>query len=98
MKQYFVIAVLVFASVLVSGCQKESPVGTPQAPAVKEKQGETTKTGLVIENSGTFVLQVVGEPPTAIDSYGVELKNYVGQTVTVTGQYSGDTLFVGEIK
>ena len=33
-----------------------------------------------------------------IDSYGYDLSNFVGKKVEVEGQYSGDTLFVGEIR
>jgi uncharacterized protein YxeA len=67
-------------------------------PVVKEKVGTTTKTGVLSESAGRFYLQEAGQTPKEIDSYTVELDAYVGQNVTVSGQYSGDTLFVGSIQ
>lgn len=32
-----------------------------------------------------------------VDSYSLDLADYVGQKVTVVGQYSGDELFVTKI-
>lgn len=67
-------------------------------PVVKEKVGTTTKTGTISESAGRFYLQEMGQTPKEIDSYTVELDVYVGQNVTVSGQYSGDTLFVGSVQ
>ncbi len=104
------VAMAVFAvflsSVMMSACsllpQSEKPETSPETETTKmnpsEKSGDTTKTGTVAENEGRFYLQGSGPAPQEIDSYTVDLKSYVGQTVTVTGQYSGDTLFVGSIK
>lgn len=67
-------------------------------PSATEKSGTTTKTGKITSNGGVFSLQEAGQTPKEIDSYAVDLSKYVGKTVTVTGQYSGDTLFVGSVK
>ena len=69
-----------------------------QNPGATEKSGTTTKVGKITETAGKFYLQEAGQTPKEIESYVVELSEYVGQTVTVSGQYSGDTLFVGSIK
>ena len=61
------------------------------------KQGTTTKTGKIIKLGGTFYIQEVGKQPAGIDSYKIDLSQYLNQTVTITGQYSGDTLFVGSV-
>ncbi len=63
-----------------------------------QKVGTTTKTGVISVSSGVFYLQEAGQTPKEIDSYTVELGDYVGQSVTVSGQYSGDTLFVGSVE
>ena len=71
---------------------------TPTPPTTNQKVGTTTKTGVISSNGGVFYLQEAGQTPKEIDSYTVELGDYVGQSVTVSGQYSGDTLFVGTIE
>lgn len=63
-----------------------------------QKTGTTTKTGLVSSSGGVFYLQESGQTPKEIDSYAINLADYLGQSVTVSGQYSGDTLFVGSIE
>jgi hypothetical protein len=75
----------------------QQPTATAQ-PAAGQKSGTTSKTGLLSTAGGKFFITVTGQPPAEIDSYGVDLSAYVGQSVTVTGQYSGDTLFVSEVK
>ena len=69
-----------------------------QVPAAEQKVGDTSKTGMISQSGTIFFINVVGQEPEIIDSYAVELADYVGQTVTITGQYSGDTLFVGSIE
>ena len=69
-----------------------------KVPVAADKAGITTKTGEISSTGGRYYLQESGQSPKEIDSYVVELETYVGQTVTVSGQYSGDTLFVGSIE
>jgi len=95
---YFLLTSFICLTMVTAGCQAQSPATPTQPVVLEEKQGETTKTGVIIENNGQFLLQAAGAAPLGIDSYSVELKDYTGQTVTVTGQYSGDTLFVGQIE
>jgi len=68
------------------------------APGATEKSGTTTKTGKITVSGGVYSLQEAGQTAKEIDSYVVDLSKYVNQIVTVTGQYSGDTLFVGAVK
>jgi len=68
------------------------------APAADQKKGDTIKTGMITETNGMYFLTEAGDTPKEIESYAVELSDYAGQTVTVTGQYSGDTLFVGKVE
>lgn len=72
--------------------------GNTQVPAADQKVGDTTKTGTITQSGDMFFITVMGQEPEQIESYAVDLKKYVGQTVTVTGQFSGDTLFVGSVK
>lgn len=108
MKKITPILVMLAAVVLLSGClgqpQTTTPAGekTPttktSVPGAEQKSGETTKTGTISTAGGKFFLTEPGQPPREISSYAIKLADYVGKSVTVTGQYSGDTLFVGKIK
>lgn len=71
---------------------------TPTPPTTNQKVGTTTKTGVISTSNNVFYLQEAGQTPKEIDSYTVELSKYVGKSVTVSGQYSGDTLFVGSVE
>lgn len=92
---------VVLSSLVVTGCVGGGTTqsGDTTTPATTtEKQGDTTRTGVLSQVNGTFFLQESGKLPEAIDSYSVDLSQYLGQTITVTGQFSGDTLFVGKIE
>lgn len=95
-----IIIILLTAAILIGlGVFAFSKLKNTQAPpAANQKVGTTTKTGVISNNNNVFYLQEVGQTPKEIDSYTVELGDYVGETVTVSGQYSGDTLFVGSIE
>ena len=106
--------VLIMAAILIGGgafwfissAKKNSqamPAPTTNAknvanPGATEKSGTTTKVGKITGSDGKFYLQEAGQVAKEIESYVVDLSAYVGQTVTVSGQYSGDTLFVGSVK
>jgi hypothetical protein len=62
-----------------------------------QKIGTITTIGKISSTDGKFYLQEAGQIPREIDSYAIDLTKYVGQTITVSGQYSGDTLFVGSV-
>jgi hypothetical protein len=105
--------VVVVAGVSLAGCAKSaagtstmsaasttSTTGITTTPtpslAATAKVGTTTKTGMITKVGNTYLL---GQGATAagIDSYNIDLSQYVGQTVTVSGEYSGDTLFVTKV-
>lgn len=98
---------LVLMTLAFAGCGRQLPAQSTQdttqsgadvSPSPVVKVGKTTKTGQVIQLGGKYNLQQAGQLPIAIDSYSVNLSTYVGKTVTITGEYSGDTLFVGAIQ
>lgn len=108
MKKLKKISVVVLSTLIFSACSvtnsnlksqtKPTETGNSQVPAAEQKVGDTTKTGTITQSKGMFFITEIGQEPEMIESYAVDLKKYVGQTVTVTGQYSGDTLFVGSVK
>jgi hypothetical protein len=86
-------------ALLLSGC-----LGTTQAPSATqttqpavEKTGNTTKIGVISKIGEKYFLTESGKQPAEVDSYAIDLGGYVGKNVTIVGQYSGDTLFVGDI-
>lgn len=98
------VIVFVFSALFFSACTHQNapatstqtaPAGQTQTPT---KQGDTTKTGKISKIGEKYFLQESGKQPMEIDSYAVDLSGYVGQAVSVTGQYSGDTLFVGSVQ
>lgn len=88
---------MLISSALLMGCTNTSTT-TPTSSGIEQKQGDTTIAGTLTGGEGAFFIQVSGQQPQMVDSYSLDLSSYVGQTVTITGQYSGSTLFVGEIQ
>ncbi len=92
-------------SFLLSGCSLGSVPTTAdqnsqqeQNGATEEKRGDTTKTGTILNKSGIFFIETAPGKLEAIDSLAVDLAAYEDQQVTIVGQYSGDTLFVGKVQ
>ncbi|MFZ5438331.1 MAG: hypothetical protein ACOZAK_04745 [Patescibacteria group bacterium] len=98
MKKLLLLSFVLFSGVIFAGCIQQQPKTTNTPAQTTEKVGDTTKTGTISFSDGRYFLAETGQTPKEIDSYAVDLSAYVGQRVTVTGQYSGDTLFVGSIE
>jgi hypothetical protein len=107
MKKYLTLFLVMILAMTFSACfdqnkasQKANPSqgGAAGVPAADQKSGTTTKVGTITQAGGKFFLTEIGDSPKEIESYAVPLGDYVGQTATVTGQYSGDTLFVGSVE
>jgi len=54
-------------------------------------------TGIVSAAGGKFSISAGGKV-TEITSRKIDLNQYVGKTVTVTGEFSGTTLYIDEVK
>jgi PBP1b-binding outer membrane lipoprotein LpoB len=94
---------LIISCVFLTGCSSQSSSTTEQnandtQPNAEKKSGDTTKTGKVTKVGEKFYLEEASGSKIEIDSYAYDLEAYTGQTLTITGQYSGDTLFVGKIE
>lgn len=71
------------------------------APEMTEKVKSVSKTGVVQKlpkpgDDYTHMLKT-SDGLVKLNSYTVKLDPYAGQTITVTGQYSGNTLFVDKV-
>ncbi|MFZ5376217.1 MAG: hypothetical protein ACOZAN_00925 [Patescibacteria group bacterium] len=101
---HFLVGMLMVAPIILSACTGSS-LATPEKTSgdteklkAEQKSGDTTMSGIVSEVGGRFFITAAGSPAKEIESYSVNLGDYVGREVTITGQYSGDTLFVGKIQ
>lgn len=102
MKKIIYLSLIIASAGLFSACTASQPSttntnNTNGVPAADQKSGDTTKTGTITTAAGKYFLTEAGQTPKEVESYQVNLSEYVGQTVTVTGQYSGDTLFIGSV-
>ncbi len=78
---------------LLSGCSAFQVPPPDQTQAVN-----TTLVGTLTKTGTTFALHIPGGATTGIDSYTQKFDAYVGQKISVTGQYSGTTLFVDTLR
>ena len=101
------LGLILITSIILAGCTSKSapasvtaPGGAADGAAMKaeEKKGDTSVTGMISASGENYLITAPGKAPKGLDSYAVDLKQYVGKTVTVTGQYSGDTLFVSKVE
>ncbi len=79
--------------VLLGGCGSlpASQTNTVEESPVKTLTGKVVVAGNVIELNNNGIM-------TQITSRTIDLTKYIGQTVSVTGQFSGTTLYVDELK
>lgn len=90
---------LLISAVFLTGCTSTSTTSPEESTSqVQQKQGDTTITGKLSGSENAYFIQESGKTPIMIDSYSLDFGQYVGQVVTIVGQYSGDTLFVSEIR
>jgi len=95
---------LVFLVVVVAGGYVylkyfyTSGSGTGQyKTAAITKTGELRKTN-VAGSDFTHVLLIPSEKSVGVASYNLNLDDYIGKHVSVTGQYSGDTLYADTVQ
>lgn len=83
---------LLSSSIFLGGCSlvaKQADVAT-ETPT-------TVVTGTLTTAGGLFYVGD-GSKTTEVTSRKIDLKQYIGKTVTVTGEFSGTTLYVDELK
>lgn len=94
-------ALVVLSALMLGACTLGTSSTTAEdasAGAAVQKQGDTTKSGTIRKRGTVFMIETTPGMFESIDSLAVDLSAYEGQLVTITGQYSGDTLFVGKIE
>ena len=93
-KKILVVGGLVTAGLFLGGC---SLVAKPAKTEIKIESPVQIITGTVLV-SGDMVTITSSGKVIEITSRKINLKQYNGQQVTVTGEFSGTTLFVDKVK
>lgn len=89
--------IALFAGLFV-GCSHIKNTGNSSPNSeFEQKNAVITLTGTLSKNGELFFITDSTGTIHDVETYAVSFDEYVGQTVTVSGQYSGDTLFVTEI-
>lgn len=100
MKKLGLLSIMV-SMVFLAGCSSQPTSSEQNAndtqSELEKKSGDTTKKGNLRKVDDKFYLEESGGAKFEVESYAYELDDYANQTITVTGQYSGDTLFIGKI-
>lgn len=96
--QFFLSTVLIVSSLVFAGCSlpgaTPKPAATPASNAARV--GDTTTTGVVMFAGNKYYLQT-NDKRLTLNSYSIDLSTWKNQNVTVTGQFSGDELFITKI-
>ena len=87
-----------FALAACSGSSSSSSSTTTPAVETQLKDGDTSITGVISLSGEKYYITDAAGKSQDLDSLAVELSEHVGKTVTVTGQFSGTTLFVGKVE
>ncbi len=89
--------VLLLSTLFLAGCASQSTPANQTKTTSEKKAPNTTIKGTISKTDGKFYSSSAGRVPTELDSYTVKLDQYVGKDVSVTGQFSGTTLFVDSV-
>ena len=93
-KKILVVGGLVTAGLFLGGC---SLVAKPAKTEIKIESPVQIITGTVLVSGDMVTISSSGKV-IEITSRKINLKQYNGQQVTVTGEFSGTTLFVDKVK
>jgi len=88
------ILVLTFSTLVFSSCSDRNNDRTNYV----EKNQEIVLTGKVAKVGTGFLITTQDGKVQELESYTIEFDDLVGKTVTVVGEFSGDTLYVTQIR
>ncbi len=93
-----VVSLLVLSGLLFSGCtNQDSAVKTDDSSGFEQKNTTITITGKLTKSGNLYLVTDGSGVAHDVETYSADFDSYLGKTVTVSGQYSGNTLFVSEI-
>lgn len=101
LKKISFFTIILLSSFGVAGCSMLKTSTQQDVSSTEQKTGNTQLTGTIFVQSNRVYLKNIAEKPQdtlEIDSYSIDLQSFSGKHVQVTGQYSGDTLFVAQVR
>lgn len=93
MRKIILVVGILMSGLLFTGCGVAQQASTQQF-----QQQVVEKTGTITLKSGNVWLLSTADGIVNITSTKVNLDNYLKKKVTVSGMFSGDTLYVDEIR
>lgn len=98
-KQLSIIMILVVSVGIFSSCSDvNNTTDSMNNTGLEQKNKDISITGVLSQNGEFFFVTDQAGTIHDVETYSVDFSAFVGSTVTVSGQYSGDTLFVTEIE
>ncbi|MBP7700905.1 hypothetical protein KA111_02465 [Candidatus Woesebacteria bacterium] len=108
MKKNNFFKLLIIFIFIVSGCTKK-PLDSKESDGLEllnsgsemkleDKNSETSITGKISKSGDLYLISTAQGKTQDLESYSINFDNYVGKTITVVGEFSGNTLFVTEVK
>jgi hypothetical protein len=88
MKKITVVITLMFSVLFLGGCQIKQNTSDPVV----------IKTGMIQAKSGDYYIFNSSGNLTNITSTKYNLENYLKKNIEITGEFSGDTLYVNKIE
>jgi len=83
---------------LFSGCtQDNNGSNSAQSDSFEQKNTTITLTGKLTKSGNLYLVTDSAGVAHDVETYSADFDSYLGETVTVSGQYSGNTLFVSQI-
>ena len=92
-KKILLVGGVLFAAVLFAGCT----LSGSSAPAPSADVNATLSGSLSEGAGGIFLLKTTEKGVVQLHDAGAKLEGFVGKNVSVTGQYSGTTLYVDKV-
>lgn len=97
-KSLTLLVVLVFSAGFFSACVKgNSTTDSMNSTGLEQKNQDISLSGTISKNGELYFITDSAGAIHDVETYSVDFELYVGKQVTVTGQYSGNTLYVTEI-
>lgn len=102
-KKYVQISLVILMAVFFSGCSLLPKVNQDveqevQMNGLEEKNQVFEISGTVSQTPTGYIVTTPAGKITAIESYSVDFASFVGSSVTLSGEYSGDTFFVTKVE
>jgi PBP1b-binding outer membrane lipoprotein LpoB len=98
MKNKAIILTILLSTMVIGGCGANLPASNKEGAQEKVERNVVTKSGEIKSKLGDEWLLQTPDGIVNITSSKVNLDSYMKKKVTVTGMFSGSTLYVDEIK